>query len=425
MVSSVRTYSGLIIVVPIVIGAFLSGIVYLSEGSAIPLTLFQMALLGGFLLFVLNKIVNRDLELDLYGVELEYILLLALIFFSLIYSPNRDIGLFYTIRFITLLSMTYLIYNSVNTVSELISIIKVIIVIACIVALKSIYDAYSNPEIIAFNYLNEGKKLMRTSGVEADPNVFAIGFSMPFMLLLSYLSSAKSSINKLLLSVGLAVILGAVLVTYSRSTWVAFFIGGGIILKYHKNYTIIIVAAVLVLISIIASESIQAIFISIWQRMKDIFAGSDDDSSNIRILLFIGAFKMFLDSYMLGVGFQGFSTHFQHYYTKQETIGIYEPHNEYYKFLSELGFIGFVLFIMILTKFIKVGLSNLHTRNDGEKVIAIALLCSLISYFIFYIFYSGMLYNSLFFINISLLFVLRKIVQKNALNPAINSEKFL
>ncbi len=421
MVFGDRTYSGYFIVIPIIVGAFLSGIVYLSEGSAIPFTLFQMALISGFFLFVLIKIVNQDLELEVYGAELEYLLLLALIFLSLIYSSNRDVGLFNAVRFITLLSMTYLIYNSINKASELFFIIKVVIVVGCIVALKSVYDAYSNPEIIAFNYLNEGKKLMRSSGVEADPNVFAIGFSMPFMLLLSYLLQAKSVTSKALIAIGLVLVLGAVLITYSRSTWVAFFIGGGIIFKYYKNYTIVIAGVVFVIIAAFVSESVYAIFISIWQRAKDIFAGSDDDSSNIRIMLFIGAIRMFWDSYMLGVGFQGFSANFQHYYTKQETIGVNEPHNEYYKFLSELGLVGFVLFIMIIAKFIKVGLNNLNISNDTEKSIAIALLCSLISYLIFYIFYSGMLYNALFFINIALLFVLRKVLYKNKLNPAISS----
>ncbi|WP_417371869.1 O-antigen ligase family protein [Gelidibacter japonicus] len=410
MISIDKTFSGVVIVAPIILGAFLSGILYLLEGFSIPLTIFQLTLVCGFIFFGLKKIITRDISLEIYGLEIEYILFLTIIFLSLIYSPDRGEGLFYSVRYITLLAMTYLIYNSINTISEFRIIIVVVVFSALLVALKSIFDTYSNPEIIAFNYINAGRKLMRSAGDETDPNRFAISFAMPFMLLLNLVIVLKDKKLKTVLFGFLMLVIIAVLITYSRSTWVAFFFASAVAFKYHKKYSIILYVFIFSLLILIVSESAQTILVSIIQRVKDIFAGSSDDSSNIRIMLFIGGMKMFFDSYMVGIGFHGFSTRFQEYFPTQETVGVYEAHNEYYRILAELGLVGFVVFIYILAKVVKVAITTIKASSGIENTIATSLFCSLIAYFIFFMFYADMLYNSLFFINIVLIFTLNKIV---------------
>lgn len=415
-----RTFGGVVIVAPIIFGAFLSGIFYLLEGSSIPLTIFQLTLIAGFILYSLKKVLNRDLTFEIYGLEVEYILFLTIIYFSLIYSPDRGEGLFYSIRFMTLLAMTYLIYNSINTFSEFKILITIVIISALLVALKSIYDTYNNPEIIAFNYFNVGRKIMRATGEETDPNKFAISFAMPFMLLLNLIITLKDKRLKVVLFVSLMLIVISILITYSRSTWVALFIASVVAFRYHKNYTIILYALIFSIILLTVSESVQTVFISIIQRVKDIFAGSSDDSSNIRIMLFIGAIKMFIDSYMIGVGYHGFPSKFQNYYPPQETVGVYEAHNEYYRILAELGIIGFVVFIYILTKIVKVTLATVTKSSGLENSFAVSLLCSLIAYLIFFMFYASMMYNALFFINVALIFTLNKIVNTTKLNTSVD-----
>ncbi len=410
MITVEKTFNGVAIVGLIVFGAFLSGIFYLMEGAAIPLTAFQLTLFFGFFAYALRFIITRDLEVQIYGLEVGYLLLLALIFLSLVYSPNRVEGLFYGIRLITLLAMTYLIYNAINTVRDFKIIVWVIVVSGTLVAVKSLYDTYNNPEIIAFNLINTGKRIMRAAGDNSDPNRFAITFALPFMFLLNYIITVESKKIKAILFVPFLLVIAAVLVTYSRSTWVAFVIGGAISIKHYKKYSVLLILGGVAMLVLMFSSTAQAMFISIFQRIKDIFAGSSDDSSNIRLMLLSGAIQMFVDSYTFGVGFQSFSVRFQHYFHKQDTIGVYESHNEYYKVLAELGLVGFLVFMYILTKIVRIAIKNLGAENKETEMYAVSLLCSLVAYLIFFIFYSGMMYNALFFINVALIFTLYKII---------------
>ena len=176
MISINKTFNGLVIIVPIVIGAYLSGMVYLAEGASIPFTVFQITLILGILVFVFKKIADQDFSFSYYGLEIEYLVFLAIIFLSLIYSPEREEGLFNAIRYIVLIGLTYMIYNAVNSIKELRIICYTIIGIAVLIALQNVIEIILNPEIAAFNYVNEGKKIIRSSGAETDPNIFASNF---------------------------------------------------------------------------------------------------------------------------------------------------------------------------------------------------------------------------------------------------------
>lgn len=411
MITLNRFINGPVIVAPIVIGASLSGIFYLAEGMAIPLTIFQLTLITGLLLFLFKKISTQDLKLELYGLEIEYILFLALIFFSLIYSPERSQGLFYAIRFIILLAMTYVIYNSVTSQKELKTICYVFIGIAVVIALYNIVDVYFNPEIAAFNYVNQGTKLMRSEGPESDPNVYASYYFLPLMLLIAYIGESKSLRKRISFFGVAALLLAAILLSYSRSAWISIFFGGVFIMIYQRKFSFLVYAALTLFAVILVSETVQNLILSILTRLVDIFAGSSDDSSRFRIILGKTSILIWLDSYLFGIGFQGFSTVFQKYYPTQETAGIYEPHNEYLAVLAELGLLGFLVFVAILIKILRFGwreLKDLKAQNKNT-VFQLGLFASFMCYLLFYQFYAGMLYNSLFFINIALFLVGKKI----------------
>lgn len=415
MISVNRTFNGLVIVVPIVIGAYLSGMVYLAEGASIPFSIFQLTVIIGIVIFVFRKIADRDVSFKFYGLEVEYLLFLAIIFFSLLYSPERAEGLFYTTRYIVLIGLTYVIYNSVDTVKELRIICYAIIGIAIIVALQNAIEALINPEIAAFNYLNEGKKIVRARGAESDPNIFASNFILPIMLLVAFMGEAKSFMKRITLFAFSAIIIGSVLLTYSRSSWVAIFIGAMIVMIYQKKYTFLIYSTVGMIIVFIASEGVRNIAFGVGERVVDIFAGSSDDSSRFRLILLETSILIWLDSYTFGVGYQGFSTAFKEYYSPYEVGGVYEPHNEFYAVLAELGLIGFIVFIFLIWKIFKTGWNTIKQYEVEEKntSVALALFASFSGYVVFFQFLGGMQLHSILAINIGLLFCASKFVGKN------------
>lgn len=412
MISISKTFNGIIIIVPVIIGAYLSGMVYLSEGSAIPLTVFQIALVVAFFFFCFKKIADRDLSFSFYGLEIEYLLFLSIIFLSLIYSPERAEGLFYVTRYIVLIGLTYIIYNSINTKKELRIVCYAIIGIAVIVAFQNIVNNVLNPEVAAFNYINEGQKIIRARGAEADPNVFASNFFMPIMLLIALMGEAKNFKHRLFLYGLSGIIILSVLLTYSRSSWVAIFIAAMLVMIYQKKYSFLFYSVIVTGLVFLGSDSVRNVVFSVAERVADIFAGTSDDSSRFRLILLETAILMWLDSYTFGVGYQGFSTMFQNYYPPQEVGGVFEPHNEYYTVLAELGLIGFVVFMFLLWKIVKTGWNTLKAYNSQgySTSISLGLFASFIAYLVFFQFLGGMQLHSILTINIGLLFCASKFV---------------
>ena len=77
-----RSIHSLLFVAPLIAGAYASGLFYLTEQSVIPITLFQLALVGLVGGFILLKFLSVDSSFELYGMEKWYALFLGLIFLS-------------------------------------------------------------------------------------------------------------------------------------------------------------------------------------------------------------------------------------------------------------------------------------------------------------------------------------------------------
>ena len=410
MISVNRTFGGLVIIIPTIVGAYLSGMVYLAKGATIPLSAFQIALVIAVGVFIFRKIASKELSFYFYGLEIEYLFFLAIIFFSLIYTPERDEGLLDATRYIVLIGLTYIIYNSVNTFKELKIICYATVAIACIIAIPGLVESILNPEVAAFNYLNEGRKIIRSSGAERDPNIFGSNFILPIMLLVAFIGEAKTTNKKIVLFCISGILIAAVLLTYSRSTWVALFFGIIIIVLYQRKFDFIIYGLIALVIVFLGSEAVRNIVFSVGDRVLDIFAGTSDDSSRFRLILLETATYMWLDSYTFGIGYQGFSTVFQDYHPPQEVGGVYEPHNEFYKVLAELGLIGFLVFLFLLWKILKTGWESVknYEREGKSSAISLALFASFFGYIIFFQFLGGMQLHSILAINIGLLFCATK-----------------
>ena len=70
---------------------------------------------------------------------------------------------------------------------------------------------------------------------------------------------------------------------------------------------------------------------------------------------------------MLG---SGFSTYFQNYYTIQQTIGVYEPHNILYNIFAEIGILVLAVFLYLIYKIIHTAYSC--SKVNDSKLIHIA-----------------------------------------------------
>ena len=412
-----RRLHSLLFVAPLIMGAYASGLFYLAEQSVIPITLFQLALvvsIGGFFLL---KFLSVDSTIELYGMEKWYALFLGLIFLSCIYTPERQQAVFYAVRFSVLLGMTYLVYNIIQQPEHLRIGVYAFIVSGVFVALINLYQIYANPEILAFNYLKQGVRIIRSTGAENDPNVFASNFFTPILICVAWMGVTTKKWLHLVLFGLAGVMLASVLLSYSRSAWISLFIGIMTIQLFQRKNPILLYGTIALFMVLLISPTVQNLVFSLWDRIVGIFVGGGDDSTKFRVVLAMGALTMIADSYLLGVGFQGFSTYFQYLYPPQKTQWIFEPHNDFYMVFAELGILGFILFIVIMYLIFRQALESMRWfrdvhENKWMQAVGLGFLASFVSYMVFSQFISGLMLNSLFMMLVALIFSLSKFTKQ-------------
>ena len=413
-----RGIHSLLFVAPLIVGAYASGLFYLAEQSVIPITLFQLALVSLVGGFILLKFLSVDSSFELYGMEKWYALFLGLIFLSCIYTPERQQAVFYAIRFSVLLGMTYFIYNIIQETEHLKIGVYAFIGSGVIVALINLYQIYTNPEILAFNYLKQGVRIIRSTGAENDPNVFASNFFTPILICVAWIGTTTKKWFRLVLFGFAGVMLASVLLSYSRSAWVSLFVGILTIQLFQRKNPILLYIAIVLFVVFLISPTVQNLVLSLWDRIVGLFVGGGDDSTKFRVVLAMGALTMIADSYLLGVGFQGFSTYFQYLYPPQETQWIFEPHNDFYMVFAELGLLGFLLFVVIMYLIYRQALESMQWfrrihQNAWIQAVGLGFLASFVSYMIFAQFISGLMLNSLFMILVALIFSLSKFTDQS------------
>jgi O-antigen ligase len=372
-------------------GTYMGSVVFLAEGSAVPITLFQVFLLFAFFVVLIRRINHSQFVLRYSGIEMELLLFLTLIFFSILYTPAPQDGFIYAIRILIIILFFFFVLNELNHERN-ISMIFIVMCLTCIVlAIISIRSTLLNPELAVENIISEGRRLRgRAAGTSHDPNRFATYFFIPIAFVVSIMISKARIWKRALSLAGLMILVPGILITYSRSAWVSALIMLLVIAVMYRHYRIFIYLILAGSILLIVLPDLRLTLMTIIQRFFDIIAGTSDDSSRVRLMLGIAAVHMFIDSWMMGVGIKGFVDKFNEYFSHQETIGIAEPHNVIYTVMAELGIIGLVLYLFIIGKIIFVAYKNIkRSENDLQMSINVTLFSSMIAFIVFYQFYGG------------------------------------
>lgn len=398
----------------VAVGSYLGNLIYLMEDGAVPVTIFQVFLVLCFLVIVTNRVITSDFDIKILGIELELLLFSALIYLSLIYSPNAENGLFNAIRFSILIAAVYLVVNIVNKLNQVTGILAALVGVALVLGLISVIETILNPSAAALDLVTEGKIQDRASGTQLDPNIFATHFFLPIAFTASLFLSFKSIPYKGTALIFVAIFTLAILSTFSRSAWVSAAVMLVVVAYFHKQMKLFVWLLGGAVLAVIIIPELQYVALNILDRIINIFAGTSDDSSRIRVLLGLAAIYMLFDSYLLGVGFRGFSEAFTDYFTTQTSIGVVEPHNITYTVLAELGIIGFLLFVFIYWKIGLYAYQNIkYSISDFERSVSITLFATFIAFVVFYQFYGGGLFDNNFWILVGLIFAMKLNILKS------------
>ena len=375
-------------------GSYFGSLFYLAEGFILPISLFQFFLFSALGLYILHILYFDSVKLKYTGYELPVLLFIALIFLSLIYSPDRETGFMNALRFVVLLVFVGYVINTISSEKVVAGILSMLVVISIALSGYASLETIFNPQIAIQNLT--GTSLQRGSAAfYDDPNRFAAILFLPAAFTFSILNSEMSTKVKVISAIGFLIILAGLFSTFSRSGMLSFLVIGLIIVTVFRNWKTATIVGLILLLVILAVPQLRSVLFINVERVVEALTSAQDDSSGIRVMLGLAGVQMFIDSYFLGVGFDAFSEYFTNYYTVQESIGVYEPHNITYTVMAELGLIGlffylFYLYVMVVHSWQNVKMSS----TQLEKVVSTALFSAFIAYTLFYQFYGGGLFDS-------------------------------
>jgi O-antigen ligase len=270
------------------------------------------------------------------------------------------------------------------------------------------------PEALIWNFVSMGKKLeARATVIQTDPNIFASHYFMPIFFVVSIFMSIDLKRKWRFLALGLFIIYFAgVISTFSRSAWVSIFIGLILLILLKKQYKMVFLLLFAGVVALFVFPYSKIIISNIFTRLLDIFAGTGEASSRVRLILAMGALHMIFDSYLLGIGFRGFPVVFQQYEYSKHTLAVYEPHSVFYAIFAELGLFGFLIYIWIVWKIGYYALQNFkESTTENEKIISGTLFVSYVTYIVFYEFYGGGLVDNNLWLIISLILSFRYLIK--------------
>lgn len=326
-----------------------------------------------FIVFIFKQIFvkQRDLKKDMFGALIFILAFVMLISTLTSYNPEssfRDLVIhFSSIGFLIV------IVNNIENKKQLNSILTLFVFTAVLVAVYGLYqykvgikldrawvDVSINPDINT-----------RVFSVFGNPNILAEYLIMSIPISISLFWSTKKLLKKLIFLVSSLILIGTLILTFSRGGWLGFAFGLLIfVVLVEKRLLLSLIPAGVLAIFIMPSSVIH--------RIATI--GNLSDSSNAyRIKVWTITLDIIRDNWMTGVGF-GYIPFRETFIKYIRTMNVYHAHNMYLETLAEMGIGGFLVFIAFIFIIYKYAIITLMKNNDRYlKIITAGLLAGLSS----------------------------------------------
>jgi len=348
---------------------------------------------------VLRGEVKQKFSFGNWQITLALIVFVGTMFFSLFFAEFWLIAFLQSCRFAVLLILYFLIINGVLGRKEIIRFFLYGLLVQSFIAfgqylfqsslgLRFLGEPILNSDLPGVAKINfAGMKLVRAYGTLLHPNVLA-GILVAGIFWLYYLFRR----NLRMLGIIGAALLMALLLTFSRSAFLALGLGLLVLFSLHEGkvrlkYLLLFASVAGFLIVLFNVEGV------LFQR---IFLGDDPQSSIERLEYISVGKKMFLDN-PFGVGMGHFTLLMQDYGTVKLSPWLMQPvHNVYLLIANEAGFPGILAMLFLFGLVFFSLLKASRTGNEDDRLfmavsITILLVFALIALFDHYLvtLYSG------------------------------------
>lgn len=380
----VAAAAGVLVMIYPEVGVYALGVTMLAQnllvfngrgaGASTGVKLLGMAVFAAWLG---GKILRKESFAPLLSAKLllPCFMFLVLVFASSMWSVKREGTLVAVLTMAQLVALLLLVYDTITSWDKFEWLLRTLVVGGLIAALLTISQA------------NTG---VNRAGGDITGNENATAASLTFILPLAFgvLRVSRSNLWRL---VGIAY-LGAgvigIILTYSRTSYVGIAIIFAIeiyqIFKARPADRLKFTVAGLAMVAMISASGIIP-----WDRVLDrsstINTDLSEDSQQGRIRFWTGAFYMYLDHPVLGVGYRNygyqFMTHYQFRVEGMTKVIYYEKshHNTVLGFMGELGTVGIVIWAWINFRGMYFTIWASKRQEERNRVMAQSVLFALLA----------------------------------------------
>ncbi|RLQ16727.1 O-antigen ligase family protein [Vibrio sp. SBT000027] len=286
----------------------------------------------------------------------------ALVFIGLIFASNRPIALAeFKGVYWKIMVMTLAIVWLVNSVENLAKTSTIIMMAGSLVALIAINNSINGIGLVEGSRVTIGRDFGSMLG---DPNDLALVLLFPLAFALSQTTTHGIHAFKRVLSIGVAVLLlAAIVATQSR---------GGLLgaLAVVGIFAFKVIRSKSLLITLGAIGAIGLYFVA---GISDRASGGAaeqgvDESAMGRIYAWEAAFKMALDNPLTGVGLNNFFSNYFFYSSHWDGLN-HAVHSTWFGVLAETGFLGLIIFLILIGSLIKTIRSTLKQLSETTNAI--------------------------------------------------------
>lgn len=346
-----------------------------------------------YLLFNQNSKIIKKSPINTYVITF---IILALI--SLAYSPNKLAGLIQLSTTIALFIFFILYLNFAKSKSRISTVLITLTIINILLSLLTFYQLlFENVLYIgrATVTSESGEKIWRASGTFEDPNVTAIFLMIGFIYAIAMLLNLKGNFRTRLFY-GIASIISGIgiIATFSRSGWIASFVGIIVALALNKNKRILIYSFVGLFIFFLVFILFTPYGEFITFRIFSIFDIMEDPSIRTRLALINSGLAMFIDNPFLGVGFRGYPVLYDLYLdpiVPWFLIHVKESHTLIITLLAELGIAGLIVVVFWFRRvFIDSYKLIKKSSNNFYSAVLIGSFANFVALNVTFIFYGNL-----------------------------------
>ncbi|AXB31362.1 hypothetical protein DSB67_07140 [Vibrio campbellii] len=304
----------------------------------------------------------------------------ALVIIGIVFSPGRGIAMAEFINsYWKIIVMTLAVTWIITTPKQLAQMSKAIMVAGLLVGLVALYNASNGIDLVEGTRVSIGRSFGSMLG---DPNDLALVLLFPLAFTVSQLVEKRSSIwiRGFALLTCLILFL-SIIETQSRGGLLGALSVFGYFASKHIRYkTLVLILTVVAAISLYVVAGIDG-------RASGGAADAGIDASAMgRLYAWEAAFKMALDNPLTGVGLDNFYYNYFFYSSHWDGMN-HAVHSTWFGVLAETGFIGLIVFIILIVSLIKTSLRSISlltkqsdiTLSVGANAILSGLIGTIVS----------------------------------------------